>query len=163
MCGRAKRGSTTPLEESEMRTRAGGLGSFSPLEIATEPKAMAFPHGMHAPFSFEGVHVAAMLPTTSYLLSLKRYEEFMRIYVNDPLRRTPLPARIIPVRVVDHEQIRSWASFQAPPLLLTFIRQEGSCPLFQHTLSWPGEQPFAASPWRGNGMHKTVAQCALIG
>ena len=124
---------------------------------------------MHTPFSFEGVHVAAMFPTTSYFLSLKRYEEFMRIYVNDPLRRTPLPARIIPVRVVDHEQIRSWASFQAPPLLLTFIRQEGSYLLFQHTLSlvapvrWPGEQPFAASPWRGNGMHKTVAQCALIG
>ena len=43
MCGRAKRGSTTPLEESEMRTRAGGLGSFSPLEIATEPKEKQWP------------------------------------------------------------------------------------------------------------------------
>ena len=63
-----------------------------------------------------------VLPNSGVHASLKRYEKFLEVYVNDPANQNlPLPSKITKDRVVNNELIRIWAAFKAPPLLLAFI------------------------------------------
>ena len=56
------------------------------------------------------------------MATLKRYEKFLEVYVNDPANHGhPLPSKITKDRVVNNDLIRKWAAFRAPPLLLAFI------------------------------------------
>ena len=63
-----------------------------------------------------------VFPTSGVLTSLKKYEKFIEVYVNDPSNQAhPLPPKVSKDRVVGNGLIRAWAAWKAPPLLLAFI------------------------------------------
>ena len=62
-----------------------------------------------------------VFPTSGVLTSLKKYEKFIEVYVNDQSNQVPLPQKISKDRVVGNGLIRAWAAWKAPPFLLVFI------------------------------------------
>eukprot|EP00439_Symbiodinium_sp_Y106_P062538 s2344_g9.t1 len=72
--------------------------------------------------NFCDLSIDDVFPNGGVLASLKRYEKFLEVYVNDPANQNhPLPSKITKDRLVNNELIRRWAAFKAPPLLLAFI------------------------------------------
>ena len=82
---------------------------------------MAFSN-VNAELSFADIQIDDVFTSGGIIQTLKKYDKFLEIYVSDPANRDqPLPAKIVKDKVVNNDLIRRWASFKAPPLLLTFI------------------------------------------
>ena len=77
---------------------------------------------VNAELNFAGIQIDDVFTSSGIIQTLKKYDKFLEVYVNDPANRDhPLPAKIVKDKVVNNDLIRRWASFKAPPLLLTFI------------------------------------------
>ena len=70
--------------------------------------------------NFDGIQHAEIYTGGNLVNELRRYDTFLRDYVNsDP--NAPLPKKIVSGKEVSNTRIRNWASFRAPPTMLTFV------------------------------------------
>ena len=71
--------------------------------------------------NFNDIQIDDIFAASGVMTSLKKYEKFIEVYVNDQSNQVPLPQKISKDRVVGNGLIRAWAAWTAPPLLLVFI------------------------------------------
>ena len=75
----------------------------------------------NAELNFADVQIDDVFSSNGIVQTLRKYDKLLEVYGNDPANRGhPLPAKIVKDKVVNNDLIRRWASFKAPPLLLTF-------------------------------------------
>eukprot|EP00439_Symbiodinium_sp_Y106_P053554 s4109_g7.t1 len=109
----------------------GALGSLhhafqvtaSLLESISHPRAMAYQNFAGEQLTFDGLQFEDIFASNGGVLSsLKKYDKFIEIFVNDPNNASKrFPRKITKDRVVTNKLIRAWASWKAPPLLLIFV------------------------------------------
>ena len=84
---------------------------------------MAYQNFAGEQLTFDGIQFEDIFASNGGVLSsLKKYDKFIEIFVNDPKNASKhFPRKITKDRVVSNRLIRAWASWKAPPLLLIFV------------------------------------------
>ena len=86
---------------------------------------MAYQNFAGEQLTFDGIQFEDIFASNGGVLSsLKKYDKFIEIFVNDPNNASKrFPRKITKDRVVtnNNKLIRAWASWKAPPLLLIFV------------------------------------------
>ena len=83
---------------------------------------MAYQNLAGEQLTFDGIQFEDIFASNGGVLSsLKKYDKFIEIFVNDPKNASKhFPRKITKDRVVSNRLIRAWASWKKPPLLLIF-------------------------------------------
>ena len=67
-------------------------------------------------FRFQNVKEEDVFPDISFMTTVVKFENFLRVFVENQSSNQELPQKLVAGKVITNSVIHDWISYQAPPV-----------------------------------------------